>query len=165
MGAGEHLTDLATIKRFGGLQQQWFADHFKLLVDGEAVEFSELSVEPASRHPYSILVKFQFSLDSQDGKIGEKAPTNSPVTKMPSVEPNKELPANKVVDFEVADELFPGYSGAVRYALRARGSTMLLQSNVAPVLVRADRVEINKKAAVKAESSPAIKAKLTVSGR
>ncbi|MDB2685804.1 hypothetical protein N9Y42_01160 [Mariniblastus sp.] len=159
VGSGGHLTDLATIKRFGDLHSHWFADRLKILSDGELVELTNVSVEPASRHPYSVLVKFQFSLDKK------KVVNGSPNVKQSSVEQKSDSLANEVVDFELTDRLFEQNQGAARYALRARGTTMLLRSNVAPALVRADRVEIAQKAAITKETLPAIKAKLTVGGR
>ena len=41
VGSGRHLTDLTTIARFGDLQQHWFADHLKLITDGQKIEFSK----------------------------------------------------------------------------------------------------------------------------
>lgn len=171
VGAGEHLTELATIKRFGELQDQWFTDRLKLSCDGQAVEFSKLSVEPAARHPYSILVKFQFPLHKNETnqalpvveERGAEPKTNPPAAQVAPA--NQVEPAARAVDFQVTDHLFAGYSGAVRYALRARGSTMLLRSNVAPVLVRAERLEIDQNAAIEQKGAPTIQAKLTVGGQ
>ena len=159
VGSGEHLTDPAAIKLFGELQQEWFTDHLKLSSDGQAVELSKVLVEPAARHPYSVLVKFQFSLHKNDANE----------TKLVAGEPDvatKSVPAaNRVIDFQVTDGVFSGFAGATRYALRGRGATMLLQSNVAPILVRAERVEVDSETAVKKISSPTVKAKLTVGRR
>ena len=157
--AGEHLTDLATIRQFGELQSQWFTDHLKVSSDGHLVKLTTVVVEPAARHPYSVLVKFQFSLENKDANAG------LPVVEKASVDSKPDPPADRVVDFQVSDGLFAGHAGAVRYSLRARGATMLLQSNVAPVLVRAERVEINKKASAGKEKIPAIEAKLNLGAR
>ena len=159
VGSGEHLTDLQTIKRFGELQGQWFAGRLKLTSNGRSIKLSKVSVEPAARHPYSVMVKFQFAFDR---KVAAQDPQD---TKASSVKPKPDPAGNQVVDFQVSDGLFAGYSGASRYALRTRGKTMLLQSNVAPALVRAERVEIDQKAATSNERLPAIKAKLNVGGR
>ena len=156
VGSGEHLTDLAAIKRFGELQQYWFEDHMKLVSDGQVLELSKVSVEPAARHPYSVLVKFQFSLEKTNATEG------SSVAGEPSVDPKADPRSDRRVDFQMTDEVFSGYAGATRYALRARGSTILLKSNVSPVLVRAERVEITPTAAMNATSSPTIQAKLTI---
>ena len=156
VGSGEHLTDLAAIARFGDLRQHWFTDHLKLVSDGQTVELSEVSVEPAARHPYSLLVKFRFSLDKK------KAAEGGPIVAEPSVDPESVTSTSQIVNLQVTDDVFSGNAGATRYALRARGSTMLLQSNVAPVLVRAERVEVAPKAGTAKISSPVIKARLTV---
>jgi len=159
-GVGEHLTDLATIKRFGEMQKHWFAERLKLERNGKPITLSKVSVEPAARHPFSVVVKFQFSVIAKlaierDGKVNRKNEA------MAISEPNS--PQSGVVDFQVIDELFSEHAGATRYALRARGSTMLLQSNVAPVLVRADRVEIERGVEVPKDGRPpAIQAKIVV---
>ena len=157
-GSGEHLTDLATIKRFGDLRQQWFTDHLKLSSDGQAIPLSKVSVEPAGRHPYSVLVKFQFSFDE------EREDAGLPVDKESHVQSEQNTAVAGVVNFRVTDDLFAGHSGATRYSLRARGTTMLLQSNVAPVLVRAERIEINQNATSREKKLPAIQAKLNLGG-
>ena len=43
----------------------------------------------------------------------------------------------------IKDGIFPSYEGAVRQALKVKGSGMLINSNVAPILVRAQRIGIN----------------------
>ena len=156
---GEHLTDLATIKQFSEVQKHWFADRLRLTTDGQPVELSKVSVEPAARHPYSVLVKFQFSLDAK------KADDDQPATGATTREMKFDLPPNRTVSLQVTDRLFSSNHGATRYALRARGSTILLQSNVAPVLVRAERVDIKRGTVVAENGSPAIQAKLTLRSR
>ena len=158
VGSGKHLTDLQTIKRFGDFKQQWFTDHLKLSSDGQTVELSKVSVEPAARHPYSVVVKFQFSLHKKSENEA------SLVAGKPSVVPKPDS-SGQAVDFQVTDGVFAEHAGATRYALRARGATMLLQSSVAPVLVRAERVEVDPKATVTKTSSPTVKAKLIVGSR
>ena len=179
LSVGEHLTDLATIKRFGELRQHWFADRLNLTNDGLPIELSKVSVEPAARHPFSVLVKFQFLLGAK--KTIEKrtqrlssteagtAGGGVTVAEGNSVSADTESKplGNRVVAFKVTDRLFSDYHGATRYALRARGSTMLLQSNVAPVLVRAERAELDRDAAraILAERLPVIRAKLSIGSR
>jgi len=156
---GEHLTDLATIKQFSDVQEHWFADRLRLTTDGQPVELSKVSVEPAARHPYSVLVKFQFSLDVK------KANDAQPATGATTREMKSDPPPNRTVSLQVTDRLFSSNHGATRYALRARGSTILLQSNVAPALVRAERVDIKRGTVVAENGSPAIQAKLTLRSR
>jgi len=159
-GVGEHLTDLATIKRFGELQEHWFAGKLKLARNGQPVALTKVVVEPAGRHPFSVVVKFQFSVaEKQTAEQEGKADREKETRAASEADSTK----NGAVDFQVADGLFSEYHGATRYALRSRGSTMLLQSNVAPVLVRADRVEIARGAEVNnAKKPPAIQAKIVV---
>ena len=44
-------------------------------------------------------------------------------------------------DFSIEDALFLEFESAFRYAAKAKGDALLLRSNVAPILVRADRIE------------------------
>ena len=162
-GVGEHLTDLATIKRFGELQEHWFAGRLKLARNGQPVALSKVSVEPAARHPFSVVVKFQFSVEAKQA-VEEQGKAEQNKAAGPTSKPDS--PQGSVVEFEVTDGLFSDHHGATRYALRSRGSTMLLQSNVAPALVRADRVEIARGEEVTEDGKPpAIQAKLLVGSR
>ena len=162
-GVGEHLTDLATIKRFGELQEHWFAGRLKLARNGQPVALSKVSVEPAARHPFSVVVKFQFSVEAKQA-VEEQGKAEQNKAAGPTSKPDS--PQGSVVEFEVTDGLFSDHHGATRYALRSRGSTMVLQSNVAPALVRADRVEIARGEEVTEDGKPpAIQAKLLVGSR
>ena len=162
-GVGEHLTDLAMIKRFGELQRQWFAGRLKLACNGQQVALSKVSIEPAARHPFSVVVKFQFSVEAKQA-IDEQGKADNKKAAGATSKPDSSQ--GSVVDFQVTDGLFSGHHGATRYALRSRGSTMVLQSNVAPALVRADRFEVVLGAgANEDEKPPEIQAKLLVGRR
>ena len=162
-GVGEHLTDLATIKRFGELKEHWFAGRLKLARNGQQVALSKVSVEPAARHPFSVVVKFQFSVEAKQA-VEEQAKAEQNKAAGPTSKPDS--PQGSVVDFQVTDGLFSDHYGATRYALRSRGSTMVLQSNVAPALVRADRVEVKRGEEMVGDAKPpAIQAKIVVGGQ
>ena len=165
LGVGEHLTDLATIKRFGEFQTYWFAGRLRFTGNGLPIELSKVSVQPATRHPYSVVVKFQFSLVAN--KTAPKENKAAPFKNDADADAKSDPSAGRVVDLKVTDELFDGHHGATRYALRSRGSTMVLRSNAAPVLVRAERVEVNRDAvASEVEKATAvIEAKLMVGSR
>lgn len=51
------------------------------------------------------------------------------------------LPTDKVTDLQISDDNFTRFDGCVRYALKAVGNSVLTRSNVAPILVRAKRIE------------------------
>jgi hypothetical protein len=124
-GEGQHLTDPAMIKQLAGLKEYWALKKLKLTLNGRRVKVANVSVAPAPRHPYSMVLKFDFALDS----------------------PSSNLTADDQSDrirLRLLDQTFPRQNGAVRYSLRSRGSTILLKSNVAPVIVRAERFEFMK---------------------
>ena len=162
-GVGEHLTDLTMIKRFGELKEDWFAGRLKLVRNGQQVTLSKVSVEPAARHPFSVVVKFQFSVEAKQA-VEEQAKAERNKAAGPASKPDSSQ--GSVVDFQVTDGLFSDHHGATRYALRSRGSTMVLQSNVAPALVRADRVEVKRGEGANEDGKPPeIQAKLLVGRR
>ena len=162
-GVGEHLTDLTMIKRFGELKEDWFAGRLKLVRNGQQVTLSKVSVEPAARHPFSVVVKFQFSVEAKQA-VEEQAKAERNKAAGPASKPDSSQ--GSVVDFQVTDGLFSNHHGATRYALRSRGSTMVLQSNVAPALVRADRVEVKRGEGANEDGKPPeIQAKLLVGRR
>ena len=119
--AGEHLTDLETIQRFAKSPTVWFQNHLNISINSKPVKIKNVQVSPASKHPFSILVKFRFSISSAS---------------VDTAKPNK-------YRLSIKDGIFPSYEGAVRQALKVKGSGMLINSNVAPILVRAQRIEIN----------------------
>jgi hypothetical protein len=165
IGEGQHLTDRETINKLSNLKARWVSDGLKLSLNGRALDLKNLTVGPAPRHPYSVLVKFSFSLDGEQESRAEAAVQ---VDEMDLKHAKKDLEVGEGMSrptgqgpfdnsdggsanepknslrFRLVDELFPRQSGAVRYSLRARGSTILLRSNVAPVIVRAERFEFDK---------------------
>jgi hypothetical protein len=118
---GEHLTDLDTIHRFSSSPEIWFQKHLKIKINSKLVRIEKIQVSPASKHPFSITVKFQFL-------VATESIANT-------VKRDK-------YRLSIVDELFSCHQGAVRQALKAKGSAMLLNSNVAPILVRAKRIEL-----------------------
>jgi len=53
-----------------------------------------------------------------------------------------QLPVAKNVQLLIEDHTFQKLDGAVRYSLKAMGSTMILRSNVAPIIIRAKRHQL-----------------------
>lgn len=124
-GEGQHLTDPEMIKQLASLKDYWALKKLNLTLGGRQVELKNVSVSPAPRHPYSMVLKFDFSLPQPDANLADD-------------------PAGDRVKLRLLDQTFPKQNGAVRYSLRSRGSTILLNSNVAPVIVRAERFEFKK---------------------
>lgn len=81
--------------------------------NGNPVDVVSAQEGPVPRHPFVMTVTFQF-----------------------------ELPEGETCDLVFDDSNFPEQDGAVRYALKAAGDSLLLRSNVAPIIVRAERVEL-----------------------
>lgn len=90
------------------------AKQFEITCNGVRVNLTPHSVELSPRHHVNALAKLEFDLP----------------------------PADRI-RLVAHDLVFPDNGGAGRYALKPKGSTMLLRSNVAPILVRADRIDLN----------------------
>ncbi|MEE2826323.1 MAG: hypothetical protein VYE64_06820 [Planctomycetota bacterium] len=86
----------------------------KVSLNGKPVRLRKVSCEPSPRHHFSLVARYELAL----GK------------------------PKKPVELELVDENFTAYEGAVRYSLKAMGSAMVLRSNVAPIIVRAERYEL-----------------------
>ena len=108
---------------FEKINLNWFSEAapaiitkgLKITCDGQPVKVESLTLDPAPRHPFDVKVKFQFKIPKSDAES---------------------------IELKVIDSNFLKQTGAVRYALKAKGKAVLLRSNVAPIIVRAQRVEI-----------------------
>ena len=86
----------------------------KVSLNAKPIRLRKVSCEPSPRHHFSLVARYELEL----GK------------------------PKKPIELELVDENFTAYEGAVRYSLKAMGSAMVLQSNVAPIIVRAERYEL-----------------------
>ena len=100
--------------------------------DGQLLKLKKLTCEPSSRHHFSLIARYQMDL-------GEPA---------------------QPISLELTDKNFPSQQGAIRCALKATGTAMVLQSNVAPIIVRAKRHELKYQTPKERTAVSQIKAKL-----
>ena len=99
--------------RFKKLAPVAIAKGLKITCDEKSIPIISIEEGPPSRHPFTMTIKFKF-----------------------------ELPEFKICDLKINDENFADQSGAARYAFKTAGRSMLMQSDVAPILVRANRIEL-----------------------
>ncbi len=101
----------------------------RISATGNSIPISITSIEatPSSRHHVDIVVRMEFEL------VPETADSS-----LDSVD--QEETEQVILAFE--DNNFSDYFGAVRYAVKARRGVFLKESNVAPVLARAERIEL-----------------------
>ncbi len=85
--------------------------------DGRPVDLEPVLLEPSSRHHYRYIAHFKF-----------------------------QLPQSNPCKLSVQDNNFRQFDGGARYALKALGATIIQQSNVMPIVVRAKRHLLNKDA-------------------
>jgi hypothetical protein len=108
-----HWIDAELLARFEQAAPGEIASRIDVTCNGQRVLPAAVALGPTPLHPFVLVVKFEL-----------------------------ELPVGENVEFNVHDRNFRGNTGAVRYALKAKGNTMLLNSNQAPILVRSERVEV-----------------------
>ena len=109
------------------------AQRIQINCDGQPLKIKNVVASPAPRHPFNLKVKFEF-----------------------------ELPPTKSAQLDIVDNNFRQQTGAVRYAIKALGSTMLVKSNAAPIIIRAKRVELAGLSEKETVSETSISAKILV---
>lgn len=119
--SGEHLTDPDTIRQFSKLSAFWLEHGMVVTCNGKPTKLTKIKLTPEARHPFSMTIQFEFQIE---------------------VAPSSDSP--RTGNLKIQDRMFPQFDGAVRYAIKTRGNSMLARSNVAPILVRADRVELKQ---------------------
>lgn len=100
------------------------------LCDGQPLSPAKSELGLPPKHPFTIVVRYEFKMP-----VGER------------------------IDLAIHDSNFHNLNGAVRYALKTKGQSMLMQSNQAAILVRSKRVELND------VSPDKLKAETTITGR
>lgn len=71
-----------------------------------------------------------------------------------------ELPQESIVRLSVQDANFLRQPGGTKYALKTSGASMTLQSNVAPILIRASRINLDGLGVAQRLKAPGIEAKI-----
>ena len=109
--------DKALLAKFNKSAPAKVTEGLKITCDDKPVKIESVALDPAPRHPFDVKVKFQFKIPKSD---------------------------KESIELKLEDSNFTKQTGAVRYALKAKGIAMLVQSNVAPIIVRAERVELGE---------------------
>lgn len=128
----ETLTDEQLSKNFRNAAFDQIARGLKASLDGQPLVLQKIECEPSPRHHFSLIANYRVNL----GK-----------SSMP-------------VEFELVDENFAKQNGAIRCSLKATGTAMVLQSNVAPIIVRAERHEFESLTASQRKDACRIKVRL-----
>ena len=112
--ATDHVIDAVLFEKFEQAAPKAIANGLNIRCNGKPVAVTALAAGPSPRHPFTIVVTFEF-----------------------------QLPKSESSELSIVDANFAKQTGAVRYALKATGNAALIQSNVAPILVRAERIELS----------------------
>ena len=129
--AEEFKNDATLVAEFRKLLTEHLAKDLLVTCHDQPVTIREINPDTPPRHHMSATVQFEFT-----------------------------LPAKKVVDLSVVDSNFSQCDGGARYALKVGGNLVLANSNVAPILVRADRVEFAELSETAREQACKIKAQI-----
>ncbi len=132
----EDPIDAALLARFKKIAAEKIAERIEVTCDGRKIIPTAVELGPTPVHPFLLVVKFEFH-----------------------------LPVSRGIELKVDDRNFPDQTGAVRYALKAKGNSMLLKSDAAPILIRADRVELADMSSDERATCTKISAKLAVIGK
>lgn len=181
-GEGEHLTDPDTIKELASLANFWFSRKMEVTCDGRRVTLQNVIVSAEARHPYSMIVRFEFDLRAKPAGPTQSVTKDNALEKLSnfkiiknshSAEPGrnalrssviqKSAMKPKTVEVAIFDGVFAEKDGAVRYALKTKGSAMIARSNVAAILVRADRIELSELDKVARKQATTMSARIIVS--
>ncbi len=83
--------------------------------NGKKIEAFAIKEGPPPRHPFTMTIELEFK-----------------------------LPDSEICDLKINDHNFADQKGAARFSLKAAGRSMLIRSDVAPILVRAERIELSE---------------------
>lgn len=115
---GSHEITPKVMKRFRKLALAEIPKRIGATLDGQEIVFEKITEGIAPRHPFTMQILLQFQI-----------PDSKP---------------SQTHALRILDENFTKQTGAVRYSLKTTGRAMLMQSNVAPILVRSERVELKE---------------------
>lgn len=102
-------------KKFRECAFEQFAKEIKVSLDGHPTSLTKVSVEPSPRHHFTLIAKYSFV-----------------------------IPKQQRVKLLIEDQSLKEMKGGSRYSLKAMGKSILFKSNVAPIIVRADRNDLSK---------------------
>lgn len=112
--AAVHSSGRSTADEFREVVLARLAKSLDITVDGNPITPKAVSIEPSARHHFSFVANLEF-----------------------------QLPESKSQKLVVADGNFQKLDGMARFALKVTGSTMIYNSNVAPIIVRAARHDLS----------------------
>jgi hypothetical protein len=128
-----HAIDAELLAKFRMLAVKKIPKNLAISYDGNPIELEAAVDGPPPRHPFTMTIKFKFK-----------------------------LPQSQKSELTIADNNFKNQIGAVRYSLKATGKSMIFQSNVAPILVRSERVMLGKQTNPDKDAQAAIDAELSI---
>jgi len=108
-----HWLDPKLFEQFKSLAKANLKQQLSVTINEKVVPIESIKFGPPPRHPFYLTLSFEF-----------------------------QVPDSGSFEIQVQDNGFEKMTGAVRYALKAHGQMMVLKSNVAPTIIRAERIEM-----------------------
>ncbi len=131
-----HVLSPELTKRFHVAAGTVITKNINVKIDQLRQPLKLISTGPAPRHPFAITLKWEVT-----------------------------IPDGKVIDLEIIDSNFLELDGASRTSIKVTGDAMLLQSNTAPILIRAPRKLLEKLTPKERKDEMAIIAKIGFASR
>ena len=135
-GDSGHILSPEMTKRFQVAAGKFISKNLNVKIGQKPQQLKLISAEPAPRHPFAITLKWELA-----------------------------IPEQKMVELEIIDSNFLDLDGASRTSIKATGDAMLLQSNAAPILIRAQRNLLTKLTPKERKEGMAIRAKIGFANR
>lgn len=130
----EFQSDEELTRCFCEILKNQLVDDWSLEVEGERLKPMDLNVEPYAEHHKTAVLKFQ-------AKIPESVEDAS---------------------FRLIDHSFLNLDGAVRYALKSKGNSLLTNTDVAPIIIRAKRIELSSMSEAQRKEACQINARFVI---
>ena len=112
---GSLTNEIALIRAFAKLSTPHLESGLRIVANGKRLKLSLISATPSARHHATLQTSWQFH-----------------------------LPADPTIKLQVRDTNFLQQPGGIKYSLKTSGSSMTIQSNAAPILIRSARIELDQ---------------------
>jgi len=130
---GTLVNEIELIRAFAKVANPQLKMGLRVIVNKQPVTLKLVSSEPSARHHATLETIWKF-----------------------------ELPSDPVVLLSVRDTNFLRQPGGIKYSLKTSGSSMTLQSNVAPIIIRSRRLGLDSISVQQRLLGPGITAKVRV---
>jgi hypothetical protein len=130
---GSLVNEIQLIRAFAKLAAPQLKAGLRVMVNKEPIALKLVSAEPSSKHHATLETIWRF-----------------------------QLPPDSMAKMSIQDTNFLKQPGGIKYSLKTSGTSMTIQSNVAPILVRSTRTGLDSLSVTQRLLVPGIEAKIRV---